>query len=231
MMNSRGTEWTDASVVGPCFYGNDRQGFGRLASSIFFYHLIIFNFFLFFLFFTFPCGHGCSCCGGGLGRSTGPRRTLVNFSANVSTRPLKPSLPRLPPCDRRFCVCNLLRNYFPSASMRPRARICGRTSGIPSPQRAMQPAGRTSNAPSSTNMASVRAWWRRRACRGCERKRTATNRVAPHSLRPTRTAGTCSKGPAMRSTKHTTPSMQGSVHSTASESRSSRSSRNAPSGR
>ena len=151
----------------------------------------------------------------------------------VSTPPLKPSLPRRLPSARRSSTYNPLRNCSLVASTHPRARICGRTYGMAFPRRATQPAGRTSNAPSSASMASVRAWWRRRACRGCERKRTATNRVAPHSSRPMRTAGTCLKGPATISTKHTMPSMPRSRQhlSAAGESRSWRSSRNAPSAR
>ena len=184
-----------------------------------------------YIFFSrLPCLHVYSYYASSWGSV--PRPRTVPSHDNVSTRPLKPSWPWRLSSARRFSAWNPLRHSFQTASTRPRARICGRTYGTAFPRRATQPAGRTSNAPSSASMASVRAWWRRRACRGCERKRTATNRVAPHSSRPMRTAGTCLKGPATISTKHTMPSMPRSRFlPAAGASRSWRSSRNAPSAR
>ena len=134
----------------------------------------------------------------------------VAFSGNASTRPLKTCLPRRPPCDRRFCACSLLQNCSPNASISLHAWICGRMSGIPHLQRATRPAGQTSKAPFSVSTASAWVWWRRRACRNCERKRTATSRVVRLLSRPMWIAGTCLQGTATRSMRRTISSMPGS---------------------
>ena len=176
---------------------------------------------------TLQCLHVCSYYGSSW--QSVPRHTTVPSHDNVSTQPLTTSLPRHLPSVKGSCAYGRLRNCFQTASTSHRARICGRTYGTAFPQRATPCAGRTSNAPSSTSMASVRAWWKSRACRGCKRRRTATNHVAQHSSRLTRTAETCLKEPATISTKRTMRSMQGSVLSAAGENGSWRSSRNAPS--
>ena len=180
---------------------------------------------------TLQCLHVCPYYGSSW--QSVPRHTTVPSHDNVSTQPLATSLPRHLPSVKGSCAYGRLRNCFQTASTSPRARICGRTYGMAYPRRATQPAGRASNAPSSASMASVRAWWKSHACRGCVRKRTAMNRVAQHSSRLTRIAGTCLKGPATISTKHTMPSMPRSRQrlSAAGESRSWRSSQNAPSAR
>ena len=90
-------------------------------------------------------------------RSIVPRPTTVPKTGTGTTEPLTTSWPRHLPFVKGSCAYGPLRHSFQTASTRPRARICGGTFETAFPRRATQPAGRTSNAPSSASMASVRA--------------------------------------------------------------------------